>query len=220
MLTEAELLQYIYQTTEMGRDGIQSVLPHAEDETFHQALEQQLTEYEKLYGATGKMLRERGQEPKGLNPMVKASSEMMSAMKTMADHSTSKIAEMMIQGNTMGMTKSLKHLHDYHGKDERVRDLANKLLKTEEANIQQMKKFLSLLKGGVELAALLRLLSQNRNISVIMGETGFLSSRQGGGGYGRGGAEPGVPHRGRRLSGGSHRPLWTGPAAVLPSYPV
>ena len=129
MLTEAELLQYIYQTTEMGRDGIQSVLPHAEDETFHQALEQQLTEYEKLYGATGKMLRERGQEPKGLNPMVKASS-------------TSKIAEMMIQGNTMGMTKSLKHLHDYHGKDERVRDLANKLLKTEEANIQQMKKFL------------------------------------------------------------------------------
>ena len=127
MLTEAELLQYIYQTTEMGRDGIQSVLPHAEDETFHQALEQQLTEYEKLYGATGKMLRERGQEPKGLNPMVKASSEMMSAMKTMADHSTS---------------KSLKHLHDYHGKDERVRDLANKLLKTEEANIQQMKKFL------------------------------------------------------------------------------
>ena len=54
MLTEAELLQYIYQTTEMGRDGIQSVLPHAEDETFHQALEQQLTEYEKLYGATGK----------------------------------------------------------------------------------------------------------------------------------------------------------------------
>ena len=32
MLTEAELLQYIYQTTEMGRDGIQSVLPHAEDD--------------------------------------------------------------------------------------------------------------------------------------------------------------------------------------------
>ena len=52
MLTEAELLQYIYQTTEMGRDGIQSVLPHAEDETFHQALEQQLTDDEQLYGAT------------------------------------------------------------------------------------------------------------------------------------------------------------------------
>ena len=88
------------------------------------------------------MLWERGQEPKGLNPMVKASSEMMSAMKTMADHSTSKIAEMMIQGNTMGMTKSLKHLHDYHGKDERVRDLANKLRKTEAPKLHPRKTLL------------------------------------------------------------------------------
>ena len=68
MLTEAELLQYIYQTTEMGRDGIQSVLPHAEDETFHQALEQQLTEYEKLYGATGKMLGNVVRSPRGSIP--------------------------------------------------------------------------------------------------------------------------------------------------------
>ena len=88
------------------------------------------------------MLRERGQEPKGLNPMVKASSEMMSAMKTMADHSTSKIAEMMIQGNTMGMTKSLRQMRTYASEDGRVKDLADKLLQTEEANIQQMKGFL------------------------------------------------------------------------------
>ena len=142
MLTEAELLQYIYQTTEMGRDGIQSVLPHAEDETFHQALEQQLTEYEKLYGATGKMLRERGQEPKGLNPMVKASSEMMSAMKTMADHSTSKIAEMMIQGNTRGMIKGLKTLHQFGQQDEQINTLSQKLLDCETANIRQMQGYL------------------------------------------------------------------------------
>ena len=142
MLTEAELLQYIYQTTEMGRDGIQSVLPHAEDETFHQALEQQLTEYEKLYGATGKMLRERGQEPKGLNPMVKASSEMMSAMKTMADHSTSKIAEMMIQGNTKGMIKGLKTLHQFGQQDEQINTLSQNLLDCENANIRQMQGYL------------------------------------------------------------------------------
>lgn len=63
-------------------------------------------------------------------------------MKLMADPSASKIAEMMIQGNTMGMTQSLRNLNDYPGKDERVRDLASKLLRTEEANIEQMKKFL------------------------------------------------------------------------------
>ena len=142
MMQSNELLQYIYKTTEMGRDGIQSVLKYAEDERFHQALEQQLTEYEKLRGASAQMLLERGEAPQGNGAVSKVSSQVMTAMQAMTDHSTSKLAEMMIQGNTMGMTKSLKHLHDYHGKDERVRDLANKLLKTEEANIQQMKKFL------------------------------------------------------------------------------
>ena len=63
-------------------------------------------------------------------------------MKTMRDHSTSKIAEMMIQGNTRGMTKSLQCLDQYSGEDKEVKALAEKLLRTEEANIEQMKPFL------------------------------------------------------------------------------
>ena len=35
-----------------------------------------------------------------------------------------------------------KRINEYDGSDERVRDVANKLLKTEQANIDQMKKFL------------------------------------------------------------------------------
>ena len=142
MLSESEMLNYIYQATEMGQDGIRTVLQHAEDEHFRQALEQQLAEYEKLGSAAEKLLRERGKEPKGTNPLAKASSELMCAVKTMTDHSSSKIAEMMVQGNTMGMTKSTQHLHDSHGKDAQVQELANRLLRTEEANIQQMKAFL------------------------------------------------------------------------------
>ena len=142
MLTESELLQSIHQSTNMGREGIQSVLNYAKDDRLRQALEQQLVEYEKLAGASGKMLLERDEKPKETNPVAKASSAAMSAMKLMADPSASKIAEMMIQGNTMGMTQSLRNLNVYPGKDERVRDLASKLLRTEEANIEQMKKFL------------------------------------------------------------------------------
>ena len=142
MLTESELLQSIHQSTNMGREGIQSVLNYAKDDRLRQALEQQLVEYEKLAGASGKMLLERDEKPKETNPVAKASSAAMSAMKLMADPSASKIAEMMIQGNTMGMTQSLRNLNDYPGKDERVRDLASKLLRTEEANIEQMNKFL------------------------------------------------------------------------------
>lgn len=74
--------------------------------------------------------------------MARLSSEVMSTAKTLADPSASNIAEMVIQGNNMGITKSLKHLNDYAGNDPEVRNLAEKLLETEQANVEQMKPFL------------------------------------------------------------------------------
>ena len=137
LLTGAELLNDIYRTTEMGRDGIETVLPHSGEGPFRAALE-----YRAIHGTAAEMLRARGQEPKGLSPVVRFSAGMAGAFRSMAGPSTSKIAEMMIQGNTMGLTKGLRNLHSYHGKDVQVRELAHKLLATEEANIVQMKPYL------------------------------------------------------------------------------
>lgn len=49
---------------------------------------------------------------------------------------------MVIQGNTMGATKSTRHLGDYAGGNREIRNLAERLLHTEEANAAQMKQFL------------------------------------------------------------------------------
>ncbi len=142
MLSETQLLNHIYQTAEMGEDGILSVLKYADEPRLCSALNTQMTEYRKLQDSAAAMLRERQIEPKGISSMARAGSEMMSAMKTMTDHSATKIAELMIQGSTMGVTKSLRTIRDCALKDEQVRDLADKLLKTEQANIEEMKKFL------------------------------------------------------------------------------
>lgn len=142
MLSETQLLNHIYQTAEMGQDGIQSVLKYANEPKLCSALNAQMTEYRKLQDSASQMLKERNREPAGINPMAKMGSEMMSAMKTMTDHSATKIAEMMIQGSTMGVTKSIRTIRDCDLKDERVKDLADKLLQTEQANIEEMKKFL------------------------------------------------------------------------------
>ena len=81
MMKESELLQYVHKTTQMGRDGIQAVLKYAKDEGFQRALEDQKTEYEKLHSASARMLLERGEDPKGINPMAKASAQMMTAVQ-------------------------------------------------------------------------------------------------------------------------------------------
>ena len=54
----------------------------------------------------------------------------------------SKIAEMMIKGSTMGITKNIKNIHKYDGMSGDIMMLANKLVATEQDNIDQMKKFL------------------------------------------------------------------------------
>ena len=141
-MNEIDLLSHVYQTAEMGQDGIRSVIGRSKSPELTQALDRQLGEYRQIQQSAGDMLQARGVQPDGVGAMAKLSSEVMSTMKTMMDRSATKIAEMMIQGSTMGVTKSLRTIRDCELKDERVRDLADKLLKTEQANIEEMKQFL------------------------------------------------------------------------------
>ncbi len=142
MLTETQLLNHIYQTAEMGVDGIDTVLRYAQNPRLIDALTAQRTEYEKLQSSAGSMLHARGEPSKGISPVARLSSEAMSTMKAMTDRSATNIAEMMIQGSTTGVTKSLRTIRDCDLRDGEVRDLADKLLYTEQSNIEEMKKFL------------------------------------------------------------------------------
>ena len=69
-------------------------------------------------------------------------SGMMIRAKTLTDRSPSRIAEMMIQGSTMGTIQMTRRLHSCEAADAEALLLAHKLLRTEENNIEQMKEFL------------------------------------------------------------------------------
>lgn len=141
-MNEVDLLSHVYQTAEMGRDGIFTVLKRADDPALLKALNRQAGEYRDIQNTAERMLRARGVQPDGVGLMARVSFEMMGTMKVMADHSPSKVAEMMIQGSTMGVTKSLRTIRACRVKDGSVSDLADKLLRTEQANIEEMKGFL------------------------------------------------------------------------------
>ena len=53
-----------------------------------------------------------------------------------------KIAEMNIEGTSMGVAKTLRHLNDYRGDDPQARGLGEALLKAQQDGIEQMKPFL------------------------------------------------------------------------------
>lgn len=140
MLPEMELLQYIYKTADMGCAGIRAVEERAGD-NLKAELKQEKDEYAQICTQAGRMIRQRGDEPEGVGPIAKMSANMMSAGQLAMDDSRSRIAEMMIQGITMGIVKTIRHLKDYP-KDDEPRRLAQKLLDTQQKNVETMKRFL------------------------------------------------------------------------------
>ena len=109
---------------------------------IRKALESQLKEYDAIETEAHALASQRGWELRELDPAIRMMSDMMTRMKLSGQGSESKIADMMIQGNTKGMIKSLKDLHQFTGDDERVRTLSQKLLDCENANIRQMQQYL------------------------------------------------------------------------------
>ncbi len=137
-----EFLNYIYQNAEMGKNSINQLLGIINEGSVNDALESQLKEYEEIYSLSENSLKERDKEGKGIGLMTKISTYIMININTMKDSSPSHIAEMMIQGSTMGIVEITRKLKQYEEAEGEIYDLGERLLKFEEENIEKMKKLL------------------------------------------------------------------------------
>ena len=142
MKDSKDILSSLLKTTQMGQVGIRSVEKAANSAQLKKALKSQLQEYNDIEKETYALAKERGWELKELNPMARTMADMASRGKLMYGKNDSKIAAMMVQGNTRGVIKSLKNLHRYHQNDGQVTAMAQKLLDCENNNIKQMEGFL------------------------------------------------------------------------------
>lgn len=141
-MNEIDLINHMRQNLEMGIDGIQKVIPYAQSENFKEALNRQLAEYRKLYNESDNLLYKHQGEPKDIPVMAKLSTEVMSTMKAMAYKEDSKIAEDMVRGTSTGIAKLMRQQGDYCGHDKEVLDLCTRIVRTEEADCEEMKQYL------------------------------------------------------------------------------
>ena len=143
MTNDTDMLNSIRKTTEMGAYGIRSVMEETGDPGLYKELQAQLSEYEKIYEEADALLKDRGGNAKNVNPMAKMGSSMSAKMKIrMAKDPNAKVAELMMQGNTRGMIKSIHNNRTMGVLDPKVSTLSNRLLQTEQANIDTLKTFL------------------------------------------------------------------------------
>ncbi len=142
MSSNEELLNYIYQNSQMGTNTIEQLLGIVKDQDFKKQLDTQLKEYRDINDSAKNLLEKKGCNEKGVGALNEMTTYMMINIKTLTDKSTSHVAEMMIQGSTMGIIQATKNMKKFKGEDKEAVALMEKLLKTEENNFQQLKKYL------------------------------------------------------------------------------
>ena len=110
MKNNQEILSSILKTTQMGQIGIRSLLDTDLRPSLRKALESQLQEYDSIESQAHALASQRGWELPELQPGKRLMTDMMTRMKLSYGNTDSKVADMMILGNTRGMVKGLKNI--------------------------------------------------------------------------------------------------------------
>lgn len=137
------LLRFIHKNAAMGVGTLPQALSLPQSRAMTSDLQDQLREYRAIAARSQSYAKQKGLHLKGPGSAALTMSGMMLRAQTALDPSTSKLAEMMIQGSTMGTVEMTRRLHQLSDQsDPELVSLGRQLLQTEEQNIQQMKRFL------------------------------------------------------------------------------
>ena len=143
MSADAEMLNFIYQNSQMGVETLNQLIPMIDNEAFKKRIEAQLKEYEQIHEEAKKLLNRHGYDEKGIGALEKIMAYLMIDMKTLMDKSSSHIAEMLIQGSNIGIIDAVKRINQYEKEAEKeVTALMKRLLKFEENNVERLKEAL------------------------------------------------------------------------------
>ena len=143
-MSEVSMLESLYRNTKMGSDSAIKILEKADGREFKAAITDQFNGYERFSERIKERLHELGYKEKEEGIMAKMGVSIGMAMNTMADSSDSHLAQMTVEGSTMGVTDTLKILRDYENTSvsECAIKIARDIISFEEKNVETMKGFI------------------------------------------------------------------------------
>lgn len=140
-----EILEYIYQTSNMGYQSTKDLIDSlkGKDNKIKKLVEEIEKNYEKYAKETEKLLNKQDLKAKPVGMMAKAMSKMSINKEIISDNSDANIADMLIQGLTMGNLELSKHIDNYEKTaDKKTINLAKNLRKFGEEYIEKLKVYL------------------------------------------------------------------------------
>jgi hypothetical protein len=139
---DLDLIEKTYQNASIGITALEAVLDKTKNVELNNALHRQLKDYNDIIDISKEQLKVNGAQVKD-NPMYeKVLMKGNVKMNTMMNSSDSHIAQMIIQGSTMGITTMTKLLNAKSNADGISTEIAKDFIRREQLNIEEMKKFL------------------------------------------------------------------------------
>ena len=143
-LSTETLLGELYKEMKMGSESLTDILGKITDGDLRQEVTRQIEEYEKFAKTASDRLWDLGQKPKEEGIVAKMSAKIGMAMSTMTDSTKSHLAQMIIEGDTMGITEltRLVREHENTSCSESTLMLTRDAIRFLEDSVERTKEYL------------------------------------------------------------------------------
>ena len=139
---EINVLDELNKGACMGKDAIHFILDKVEDKDLKEELNNQYKKYNEISDKINNIYPKYNEgKPHETSTMNKAMTWSGIEMKTMTDHTTSKIAELLLQGTNMGIIEGRRLLNHKSTNDE-VHSLVQEYVDMQEKAVEKLKTFL------------------------------------------------------------------------------
>lgn len=136
------LLDEAYKNVRMASFAIDSIITKIENPDLENLLQKQNEFYLKTTKKIEKISEEFKHKPADINIFLKGTSFAAIKVKTMLNNDTTKLATMLIDGTTMGITEMIKAQSEYPCNVDSVKKITNSIVNAEEDFVESLKDFL------------------------------------------------------------------------------
>lgn len=136
------ILDEIHKGAKMGMDSISFISEKVGDVNFKDNLSYQYNLYSDVLEQVNDVYIKYGDIPNDNSFMTQTMTWTGIQMNTLKDKSNSHIADMLIQGTTMGIIEGRKLLNNNPDADKEIVNILDNFVKMQENNVEKLKTFL------------------------------------------------------------------------------
>lgn len=139
-----ELLEALNKNLGTGKNFIIEIMSKVKDREMREDLTKHLDKYSELAERAESMLCRLGRSAKPQSAISKMGAKLELEMSTLTDSSTERIAQLIIEGTTMGITNNIGLVRDYENTScsEEALSLARAVVSYQEKVVEKSKKYL------------------------------------------------------------------------------